>query len=134
MSKTSQLDRRIAMGKIRFNNMIFYAHHGYYQAERELGQKFEVDMELEFDFAKAVRSDDLKDTVNFEAVYQKVHHLFSSYKFTLLETLADRIASEVLFSFPVNMVLIRVRKPNVPLNGFMDNVEVEYFASKTGDE
>jgi dihydroneopterin aldolase len=52
----------------------------------------------------------------------------------LLETLADRIASEVLRSFPVNMVLIRVRKPNVPLNGFMDNVEVEHFKSKTSNE
>ncbi len=118
------------MGKIRFNNMIFYAHHGYYQAERELGQKFEVDMELDLDFGKAILSDDLKDTVNFEKVYQKVHHLFSSYKFTLLETLADRIASEILSSFPINAVLIRVRKPNVPLNGFMDNVEVELLKSR----
>ena len=114
--------------------MIFHAHHGYYQAERELGQKFEVDMELDFDFASAVKSDDLKDTVNFEEVYQKVYHIFSSYKFTLLETQADRIASEVLQSFPVKMVLIRVRKPNVPLNGFMDNVEVEHFKSKTSNE
>lgn len=118
------------MGKIRFNNMIFYAHHGYYQAERELGQKFEVDMELDLDFGKAILSDDLKDTVNFEKVYQKVHYLFSSYKFTLLETLADRIASEILSSFPINKVLIRVRKPNVPLNGFMDNVEVELQKSR----
>jgi dihydroneopterin aldolase len=119
------------MGKIRFNNMIFYAHHGYYQAERELGQKFQVDMELDFDFDKAIESDDLKDTVNFETVYKRVHHIFSSYKFTLLETLADRIAVEILENFPINSVLIRVRKPNVPLNGFMDNVEVEYFRRKS---
>ena len=119
------------MGKIRFNNMIFYAHHGYYQAERELGQKFQVDMELDFDFNKAIKSDDLKDTVNFETAYQKVHHIFSSYKFTLLETLADRIAIEILENFPINSILIRVRKPNVPLNGFMDNVEVEYFRQKS---
>lgn len=113
--------------------MIFYAHHGYYQAERELGQKFQVDMELECNFEKAIHSDDLKDTVNFESVYQKVHHIFSSYKFTLLETLADRIAIEILENFPVNSVLIRVRKPNVPLNGFLDNVEVEHFHRRAHD-
>jgi len=113
--------------------MIFYAHHGYYQAERELGQKFQVDMELECNFEKAIQSDDLKHTVNFEAVYQKVHHIFSSYKFTLLETLADRIAIEILDNFPVNSVLIRVRKPNVPLNGFLDNVEVEHYSRKKND-
>ncbi len=111
--------------------MIFYAHHGYYQAERELGQKFQVDMELVCSFEKAIGSDDLKDAVNFESVYQRVHHIFSSYKFTLLETLADRIAMEILKTFAVESVLIRVRKPNVPLNGFMDNIEVELFKSKT---
>lgn len=110
--------------------MIFYAHHGYYQAERELGQKFQVDMELECNFDKATQSDDLKDTVNFESVYQKVHHIFSSYKFTLLETLADRIAIEILENFPIDSVLIRVRKPNVPLNGFLDHVEVEHYRRK----
>jgi dihydroneopterin aldolase len=120
------------MGKIKLNNMIFYAHHGYYQAERELGQKFQVDLELECDFSKAIQSDELHDAVNFEAVYQKVHHIFSSYKFTLLETLADRIAHDVLKEFPVEAVFIRVRKPNVPLNGFLDNVEVEHFRRKNG--
>ena len=110
--------------------MIFYAHHGYYQAERELGQKFQVDMELTCNFNKAIKSDDLKDAVNFETVYQKVFHIFSSYKFTLLETLADRIAQEILKNFAVEAVLILVRKPNVPLNGFMDNVEVEHFVKK----
>lgn len=118
------------MGKIRLNNMIFYAHHGYYQAERELGQKFQVDVEMECDFAKAIQSDSLNDAVNFEAVYQTVFRIFSSYKFTLLETLADRIAKDVLKNFPASSVLIRVRKPQVPLNGFLDNVEVELLQQR----
>ncbi|MEJ2633698.1 MAG: dihydroneopterin aldolase [Calditrichia bacterium] len=118
------------MGKIRLNNMIFYAHHGYYQAERELGQKFQVDVEMECDFTKAIQSDSLNDAVNFEAVYQTVFRIFSSYKFTLLETLADRIAKDVLKNFPASSVLIRVRKPQVPLNGFLDNVEVELLQQR----
>ncbi|MFZ0390567.1 MAG: dihydroneopterin aldolase [Calditrichia bacterium] len=118
------------MGLIRLNNMIFYAHHGYYQAERELGQKFQVDIELDCDFGPAIESDSLHDTVNFEAVYQIVHRIFSSYKFTLLETLADRIAEQILSHFSVESVRIRVRKPNVPLNGFLDNVEIEHFRTK----
>ncbi len=113
------------MGKIRLNNMIFYAHHGYYQAERELGQKFQVDIELEADFSRAIQTDSLQDAINFEAIYQKVHNIFSSYKFTLLETLADKIAQEILHSFTASSCLIRVRKPQVPLNGFLDNVEIE---------
>ncbi len=112
-------------GIIRLNNIIFYAHHGYYQAERELGQKFQVDLEIEADFSRAIQSDSLNDAVDFEAIYHSVYNIFSSYKFTLLETLADRIAREVMEKFQVLSVLIRVRKPQVPLNGFLDNVEVE---------
>ncbi|HFE62992.1 MAG TPA: dihydroneopterin aldolase [Caldithrix sp.] len=118
------------MGKIRLNNMIFYAHHGYYQAERDLGQKFQVDLELDCDFSKAIQTDSLRDAVNFEAVYHKVHHIFNSYKFTLLETLADRIAQEILQNFPVESLRIRVRKPQVPLNGFLDNVEIELLRNR----
>ncbi len=118
------------MSIIRLNNMIFYAHHGYYQAERELGQKFQVDIELQTDFSKAIETDSLTHAVNFEAVYQTVAKIFSSHKFTLLETLADLIAREILANFTVASVLIRVRKPQVPLNGFLDNVEVELVRNR----
>lgn len=122
------------MGKIRLHNMIFYAHHGYYQAERELGQKFQVDLEMECNFEKTIASDSLHDAVNYEAVYHRVHRIFNSYKFTLLETLADRIAREVLTNFPVLSVVIRVRKPQVPLNGFLDYVEIELMRQKSDYE
>ena len=105
--------------------MIFYAHHGYYQAERELGQKFEVDVELECDVSKAIQTDSLHDTINYRDIFARVNEIFNSYKFTLLETLADKIAQDILKQFPIHSVLIRVRKPQVPLNGFLDNVEVE---------
>ncbi|RMG68661.1 MAG: dihydroneopterin aldolase [Calditrichaeota bacterium] len=113
------------MDIIRLNNMIFYAHHGYYQAERDLGQKFEVDVELGCDFSRAVKTDRLEDTVNYRQVYQQVSQIFNSYKFTLLETVADKIAHQILENFPVSLVRIRVRKPQVAMNGFLDNVEVE---------
>jgi dihydroneopterin aldolase len=113
------------MDIIRLNNMIFYAHHGYYQAERELGQKFEVDVELECDVSKAIQTDSLNDTINYRDIFARVSEIFNSYKFTLLETLADKIAHDLLKQFPIQSVRIRVRKPQVPLNGFLDNVEVE---------
>jgi len=115
---------------IRLNNMIFYAHHGYYQAERELGQKFEVDLELGCDFHRAVESDELADAVNFEKVYLKVSEIFNGTKFTLLETLAEKIARSLFSEFAVHSVRIKVRKPHVPVNGFLDNVEIEIFRKR----
>lgn len=110
--------------------MIFYAHHGYYQAERELGQKFEVDVELECDVSKAIQTDSLHDTMNYRDIFTRVSEIFNSYKFTLLETLADKIAHDILKQFPIHSVRIRVRKPQVSLNGFLDNVEVEIYRTQ----
>ena len=118
------------MDIIRLNNMIFYAHHGYYQAERELGQKFEVDLELECDVSKAIQSDSLPDTINYRDVFNRVNEIFGSYKFTLLESLADKIAHDILKNFPIYSVRLRVRKPQVPINGFLDNVEVEIYRTQ----
>lgn len=122
----------MSMDIIRLNNMIFYAHHGYYQAERELGQKFEVDVEMQCDFSQAIQTDSLNDTINYREIFDRVSQIFSSYKFTLLETLADKIAHDILDQFPVQSVKIRVRKPQVHLNGFLDNVEIETYRSRKG--
>ncbi|RMI09531.1 MAG: dihydroneopterin aldolase [Calditrichaeota bacterium] len=118
------------MDIIRLNNMIFYAHHGYYRAERELGQKFEVDVVLESDLSRAIASDSLKDTINYREVYQHISDIFNNSNFTLIETLADRIARDILEHFPVHSIRIRVRKPQVRLNGFLDNVEVEIYRER----
>ncbi len=110
--------------------MIFYAHHGYYEAERELGQKFEVDIELQGDFRTAAAADDLKQTIDYRKVYRITKDIFENYKFKLIETVAERIASEVLQLPGIETVLIRVRKPHVPLNGLLDFVEVEIFRKR----
>lgn len=111
--------------------MTFYAHHGYYEAERELGQKFEIDIELHCDLSPATESDDLKQTVDYQVIYKIAKNTFENYKFKLIETVAQKIASQILQLSGINDVRIRVRKPNVPLNGLLDYVEIEIFREKT---
>ena len=113
------------MDIIKLTNIVFYAHHGYYKAERELGQRFELDIEVECDLAQAAETDDLKSTIDYRKVYALAKDAFENYKFKLLETVAERIAIQILQKFSVGAVLIRVRKPNVPLNGFLDHIEIE---------
>ncbi|APF18460.1 dihydroneopterin aldolase [Caldithrix abyssi DSM 13497] len=118
------------MDVIRLKNMIFYAHHGYYEAERELGQKFEVDMEIQCDFKEAASSDDLKRTIDYRKIYKIAKDIFENSKFKLIETVAERIAEKVLEMPGIQNILIRVRKPHVPLNGLLDYVEIEIFREK----
>ena len=110
--------------------MTFYAHHGFYEAERELGQKFEVDIELKYDLRAAAIEDDLDKTLDYTQVYKIAKDTFENYKFKLIETVAERIADKILLLPNIPNVLIRVRKPHVPLNGLLDNVEIEIYRER----
>ena len=47
----------------------------------------------------------------------------------LIETLAERIAGEILLLDGIISTVIRVRKPHVPMNGLLDYVEIEITRS-----
>lgn len=111
---------------IRIRNAVFYAYHGVATDEQNLGGKFEIDVELRADLSAAVESDDLKRTVDYEAVYGMVHTVVTSRKYFLLEALANTIAKGILGAWPVvEEVTVRVRKPHPPVKGVVDDVEVE---------
>jgi len=119
------------MDKIRLNNIIFYAHHGFYKAERELGQKFEIDIEIGCNLKESALSDDLKKTIDYSKIYMIAQETFSNYKFKLLETVAEKMTGEMLKISGVMDVSIKVRKPHVPMNGLLDFVEIEIYRSNT---
>jgi len=113
------------MGVIRLHNMTFYGYHGTSQAERQTGRRFEVDAELYFDVNKPAASDHLADTVDYTAVYNLVEDIIQKNRFNLLETIAVRLANQILEKFNVEEVLIRVRKKIPPIPGNLDHIEVE---------
>jgi len=113
------------MGKIKLNNMVFYGYHGVMEQEKDLGGKFEVDLEFEFDMSAAVDSDQLQDTISYVEIYQKVKSVITTSKFHLIESLAGKILRAIFETYPTDRVTIRIRKPNAPLRGVLDNVEVE---------
>jgi dihydroneopterin aldolase len=105
--------------------MTFYGYHGVSAAERQTGRRFEVDIELAVDMDKAAASDRLQDTVNYTEVYRTVEELVAQDRFSLLETIAVRLADEVLKKFKPKAVTVRVRKKIPPVPGNLDHIEVE---------
>lgn len=104
--------------RIRLNDMVFYAYHGVLPEERALGQRFLVDVELRTDLRPAGSSDNLDRTVNYGDVYERVREIVTGPPCLLIETVAERIAGCILDRYPtVESVAVRVRKPEVPLQG-----------------
>lgn len=111
--------------KIVLRDMVFYGYHGVFEAEREIGQRFEVDVELHLDLRSAGRSDDLDSTVNYVDVYTVVKEIVEEREFDLVESLAEAVAQEILSTYDLERVVVRVRKPHAPIGGITGGVEVE---------
>lgn len=111
--------------KIVIKDMVFYGYHGVFEAEREIGQRFEVDVELHLDLRSAGRSDDLDSTVNYVDVYTVVKEIVEEREFDLVESLAEAVAQEILSAYDLERVVVRVRKPHAPIGGITGGVEVE---------
>ena len=122
------------MVKVRIHNMMFYGFHGYYEYEREQGQKFFFDVELMMQDDKAADTDSLNDGVDTARVYDIVKDVTENQRFQLMAALAAHIADRLLEKFPhVDETSVRVRKPSVPISGPIDYIEVEVTRHKKAD-
>ncbi len=111
--------------KLILKNMIFYGYHGVYAAEKELGQRIEVDVEMELALHAAGVNDDLETTINYAEVYSLIKELVEEKDFNLIEALAHAIAEAILSTYSLTEITVRVRKPNPPVGGVMDYFAVE---------
>lgn len=111
--------------KVSLQNIRLYGYHGATSNERELGQRFEVDVEITADLSDAVKHDEMKRTINYEEVFKLVEAEVVHQRYHLLETLADRLAGDIITKFGALEVLVRIRKPSVPIAGAIDHVQVE---------
>jgi 7,8-dihydroneopterin aldolase/epimerase/oxygenase len=112
--------------RIVLAGMAFQARHGVLDWEKSTAQRFEVDVELALDVQPAGLDDDLNRTVDYRAVYAIVRQIVESTTYNLVEALAEAIAHEILAEQGlVDEVVVRVRKPEVRLEGPLDYSGVE---------
>ena len=87
------------MGKIKLEALEFHAHHGMYPEAREKGNRFTVDVEVDYPFEKEAGKDDLDLTVNYEVLYDITRRIMEVPS-NLLEHLAMSIARAIRQAFP----------------------------------
>ena len=113
------------MDTIRLNNISLFAHHGVTPPERELGQRFFLDIELGTDLSATAQQDDLAPSIDYEAVYNTVAAAFTTPTCKLLERAAWQVITALFQQYPAREVTVRIRKPSAPVDGILDTVEVE---------
>ena len=118
--------------RIVLSGILVEGRHGVHPHEREVPQAFAVDVELALDLRPAGTTDDLARTVDYGTVDALVREIVEARSFFLIEALAEAIAAAILAAYPVDEVVVRVRKPAVLLNGPVEAVEVEIRRGRAG--
>lgn len=118
--------------KIVISGIEAFAYHGCTGEEKEKGQVFLVDIELEYEAARAVDEDDLAQAVDYDALASRVYELVTVERYDLIETLAARIGERVMETTPASRVLVRVHKPQAPLRHEVAEVAVEMTFARDG--
>ena len=86
------------------------------QPERASLQDLLADIELTLDLRPAGVSDDIDETVNYQMVGEVLSSVAGARERKLIEALAEDAAAELLEKFPVQAVLVRLKKPSAMAN------------------
>jgi dihydroneopterin aldolase len=102
---------------ITIRNLEFQGRHGATAAERRTHRRFQVDVALHADVARAVASDRLADTIDYHGVCALVEEIGTGHTYHLLEALAGALLDGICARWPGAEVEVEVRKLNPPCPG-----------------
>ena len=110
---------------IRLKNIVVYGFHGVHPEEKSLGQRFEIDLEYRLKNPANPWKDEERATISYVNAHKIVSRVCAEKSFNLIETLGNRIIEEMRSRYSIDLIIVRVRKPSVPIQGILDYVEVE---------
>jgi len=117
--------------RITLKNCAFFARHGVHDEEEFLGQRFFVDAILDVEPGTALVDDSIENTVHYGIAFTEIEKIITGRRRYLIEALALEVAQTLCGRFPqVRRAEVSIRKPNAPVPGVLDYVEVtvEHFA------
>ena len=83
---------------------------GIYPRERAAPQTIEVDLEIGASTASAGASDDIRDTIDYAVVVERLRADLAAKHFNLLEALAEHVATLLIEEFRAQWVRVRIAK------------------------
>jgi dihydroneopterin aldolase len=100
---------------VEIRGLRLFGRHGVHAREKEQGQDFLFDVELEV--GERGVSDRLEDAVDYREVALAVQRVSDARSYDLLEALAAAVAEELLNGFGAERARVRVEKPAVRPGG-----------------
>ncbi len=100
---------------IFLNDVRIYAYHGVLPQERTVGGWYSVWVDVDYDFTRALETDNVDDTLDYSKMLAVVNEEMSVPS-NLVEHVAGRIAKALFKSFPdIDSAEIKIVKENPPM-------------------
>jgi dihydroneopterin aldolase len=118
--------------RITLTGLRVHGRHGVFDHERRDGQDFLVDVTVWVDLDRAAATDDLADTLDYGALANRAAEIVAGPPCDLIETVAARIADNVMADQRVHAVEATVHKPAAPIPQDFADVAVTVRRSRRG--
>jgi 7,8-dihydroneopterin aldolase/epimerase/oxygenase len=102
------------MDTIIIQDLAVLYHVGVPEAERAKPQRLLISLEMRSDFTRACETDDLRATIDYYGVCQRLQKFGEGRSWKLIEKLAGDIAAMVRSEFGADAVLVEVKKFIIP--------------------
>jgi 7,8-dihydroneopterin aldolase/epimerase/oxygenase len=116
--------------EVEIRGLSIYTHHGVTEAERELGQRLEIDVSFDVPDCDAVLTDRVEDTIDYAEVADIVALAATDRSYKTLERLNHVIAERLMDRYGCESVRVRSAKPEPPLPLAIEEVAVEVVRSR----
>ena len=120
--------------EVEVRGLSIYTHHGVSEAEREIGQRLEIDVSFDVPDCDAVLTDRLEDTVDYSEVCDLVARAATDRSYKTLERLCHVIGETLMERFACESVRVRAAKPEPPLPLAVEEVAVEVLHERAAPD
>lgn len=103
---------------------------GVHEWERKIEQIVRIDVDLETDLRRACMGDDIRETVDYKQVRDRIVSTVKEARCFLIEALAERVAEACLSEPRVRAVRVRLEKPGALR--MARTVGVDIFRTRSG--
>ncbi|HEX6340790.1 dihydroneopterin aldolase [Umezawaea sp.] len=118
--------------RITLTGLRVRGHHGVFEHEKRDGQDFLVDITAWLDLGRAAATDDLAETLHYGELAESAAAIVAGEPYDLIESVAGRIADEVMTDQRLHAVEVTVHKPSAPIPLTFADVSVTIRRSRRG--
>lgn len=105
------------MDTLEIKQLEIFAYHGLFPSEKELGQKFVVDMAIDFDMSYAAKDKNLEKSIHYGELCQQLTKWCQETKEDLIETVAQTLIDKTFDMYPVaKQITLTLKKPWAPIH------------------